>query len=329
MLTNITDVKNTSRRSASWWRRVVFPLLIALLALGFVGVGTGSASPATQQHPATVSSQHADASPSMAIYTGMVYVGWTGRNAAHNLNLMSYNINSKTFGPTHVLTDTTLAGSGPNLENYNGHLYVAWQGTDHRLNIGQYNPADPTHLANKVTLSDRSNVAPSIVAFNGHLYLSWKGTDGRLNLISSSNGTTFGSKVTYGITVRTSPSLVEANVYMYIVWEDTSADSHIVFGRFDPARPGVLSPVVTLASTSQLPVGVIHASVPAPYVWVAWRTADDSHIRLGVFEGGQFLHNPVYTTQTTSYGPALTLQFMGWTGTDAAQTVNVSPVSTS
>jgi hypothetical protein len=292
-------------------------------------VGTGTANSSTQQRPATVSNQTADASPSMAIYKAQVYVGWTGRNPAHNLNLMSYNTNSKTFGPKHVLTDTTLVGSGPSLENFNGALYVAWQGQDNRLNVGRYDPTNPTHLANKVILNERSNNAPAIVSFNGRLYLSWKGTDGHLNIISSRDALTFGSKVTYNFTVRTSPSLVEANTYMYVAWEDMSAASHIVFGRYNTLNPGTLGHVAILASTSLLPVGVIHASIPAPYVWVAWRTANDAHIRLAVFEGGSYLHNPVYTAETTQYGPALTNQYMCWVGTDPAQSLNVSHVSTS
>ncbi len=265
----------------------------------------------------------------MSVLNGLIYVGWTGRNAAHNLNLMTYSPATKSFGPAQVLTDTTLAGAGPSLDYFNGNLYVAWLGTDHRLNIGRYNPANPTHLANKVTLREYSNNAPSIVTFQsgaptGRLYLSWRGTDGHLNIISSADASTFNTKVTYSATVRTSPSLVSAGMYLYVFWEDVSANSPIVVGRYNPANPASLSPVVTLTATSQLPVGVAKAGVAAPDVVVAWRTANDAHIQLGVFVGGAVLSNTLTTAQTTPYGPALFEPFMGWTGTDAAQSVNVS-----
>ena len=198
-------------------------------------------------------------------------------------------------------------GSGPSLAVFNGNLYVAWRGTDNRLNVGRYNPADPSHLANKVTLSERSNNVPSIAAFSGRFYLSWRGTDGRLNLVSSADASTFGSKITYNIAARTGPSLVTASGYLFVGWEDVSASSYIVIGRYDPSHPATLSAVVTLASTSQLPVGLAPAGVPDPYVDVAWRTATDAHVRLAIFEGGKYLHNPVYTSQTTPYGPALAL----------------------
>jgi hypothetical protein len=101
-----------------------------------------------------------------------------------------------------------------------------------------------------------------------------------------------------------------------------------VVGRYDPLHPAILRNVVTLASTSQLPVGLALAGVPEPWFRIALRTASDAHIRLAAFEGGQFLHNPFYTAETTAYGPALSITggppYMSWTGTNAAQNVNVS-----
>ena len=324
MLSNIVDMKGTAKRGAWLWRRVALPLLLALLALGFAGLSTGLASSSAPLRPATVSSQQADSAPAMMAFNGTVYAGWTGRNAAHNLNLMTYNPTSKVFGPAQVLTDTTLAGQGPSLANFNGNLYVAWMGNDHRLNVGRYDPTNPSVLAEKVTLRESSNQAPALAAFQGRLYLSWRGDDGHLNIISSADASTFTTKVTYGVVVRTSPSLVAKNMFLFVAWEDMSASSHIVFAHYDPSQPSDLQAVVTVASTSQLPVGLAPAGVASPYVVVAWRTATDAHVRTAVFEGGPFLHNPVYTAQTTNFGPALYSPYMGWTGTDAAQSVNVS-----
>jgi hypothetical protein len=324
MFGNIVDVKGTAKRGTWLWRRVALPLLLALLALGFVGLSTGLASSSAPLRPATVSSQQADSAPAMMAFNGTLYVGWTGRNAAHNLNLMTYNPTSKVFGPAQVLTDTTLPGQGPSLANFKGNLYVAWMGSDHRLNVGRYDPTHPSVLAEKVTLRESSNNAPSLAAFEGRLYLSWRGLDGHLNIISSADASTFTTKVTYGVVVRTSPSSVAKNMVLFVAWEDMSASSHIVFARYDPAQPTDLKEVVTVASTSQLPVSLAPAGVASPSVVVAWRTATDAHVRTAIFEGGPFLHNPVYTAETTNYGPALYSPYMSWTGTNAAQSVNVS-----
>jgi hypothetical protein len=331
MIPKGVDRKNTTRRGSWLWRQVALPLLLALLASGLLGVSPAAASTSTHLRPTTVSGQQADAAPALIAFNGTLYVGWTGRNAAHNLNLMTYNAASKVFGPARVLTDTTPLSSGPGLAAFSGNLYVAWRGQDNRLNVGRYNAADPSHLANKVTLREYSTSAPSIAAFSGRLYLSWRGTDGHLNLISSNDAITFGSKIAYGLTCRTSPSLVVSSGYLFVGWEDGSASSSIVVGRYDPSRPATLSPVVSLASSSQLPVGLAPAGGSMPYVSVGWRTASDTHIRLASFEGGMYLHNPVYTTQTTHYGPALALlgstTYMGWTGTDTSQRINVTAVT--
>lgn len=212
-----------------------------------------------------------------------MYIGWTGRNATHNLNLMTYDTTANTFGPAQVLTDTTLAGSGPSLTTWNGNLYVAWLGTDNRLNIGRYNPANPSHLANKVTLSERSNNAPSITVLSGRLYLSWRGTDGRLNIISSADAKHFGTKVTYAFTIRTSPSLSGTDFGLFVAWENVSASSHIAIAYYNPLHPTILLHVVTLASTSQLPVSIVGDGGRTLSITVAWRTASDAHIHVVLF----------------------------------------------
>ncbi len=327
MISNKRKMTEPAKRKAIQLSRSVLPLLLALLDLSFIGAGPGQARSSAPARSVTVSTQRADSAPALIAFNGTLYIGWTGKNTAHNVNLMTYDQTSTTFGPAQVLTDTTLMGSGPSLAVFHGNLYVAWMGTDHRLNVGRYNPADPTHLVNKVTLSETSIDAPSIAAFNGHLYLGWRGTDGRLNIIASTDTSTFGAKVTYNLTVRTSPTLVAKNMYLFVAWEEMSAASHIVFARYDPANPSALSTVVSVASTSQLPVSLFPAGVPDPYLRVAWRTAEDVHIRLAVFVGSQYLHTPVYTAETTLYGPALYAPSLCWTGTDAAQSITISQVN--
>jgi hypothetical protein len=334
MLTAIIAVKGTSKCRAWFWRRGAFPLLLALLMLSFIGVGTGAARSSAQLRPATVSGQHADSAPAMEVFNGTMYISWTGRNAAHNLILMTYNTTTRIFGPAHVLTETTLAGSGPALAAWNNNLYIAWRGTDNRLNVGRYNPANPTHLANKVTLNEHSNNAPSLRGFSIILYLGWRGTDGRLNIIASQDGSHFDEpdKNTFSTIIKTSPSLCTfgGGSHLFIAWEDMSASSHINVALYDPTG---LWEKFTLTSTSQLPVSVAPLTSQPYWVSVAWRTANNTHIHLGIFEQGisTTLQKPVNTTETTPYAPALTSYggtfYMSWTGTDAAQSINVSPVN--
>ena len=223
-------------------------------------------------------------------------------------------------------------GSGPSLAKFGGstidHLYVAWRGTDNRLNVAHFNPSDPTHLANKVTLSEFSLNAPSLAVFSGRLYLSWRGTDGRLNIISSADGRTFTTKVTYNIQIRTSPTLVPTPLFLEIGWEQPSAQAFIVIAQYDTSHPATLSVVVTTTSSSSLPIALSFAGVAGyPALVVAWRTASDAHILLGFFGGTPTITGIVNTGQTTPYGPALERPWLSWTGTDTSQSVNLSTES--
>src|SRR5437016_3392217 len=124
-------VLGVKRKHGAWLlRTIALPLLLALLALGFVGMSTGLASSSAPLRPAVVSTQQADSAPALIAYNGTIYVGWTGRNTAHNMNLMTYDQTSQTFGPAQMLTDTTLVGAAPSLAIFNGNLCVAWIGTD-------------------------------------------------------------------------------------------------------------------------------------------------------------------------------------------------------
>ena len=272
----------------------------------------------------------ADSAPVLVLFNGTTYAAWTSMNANHNLALATYDTTTKAFGSPTVLTDTTLAGAGPSLADFNGNLYVAWLGTDGRLNVARYNPADPTHLAGKVTLSDTSTNAPSLVAFNGRLYLGWRGMDGNLNIISSADASTFDTKLTYNIAIRTSPTLGAADNALFVAWEDASPNSYITIGRYDLSNMTHLNVVVTTAS-SQLPVGLASLGVPAPVIEIAWRAPGDTSIHLGAFEGTPVMRNTVTTAQTTLYGPALAnlagTRYLCWTDTDTAHTVNVTPLS--
>jgi len=327
MFSSVADTKGIAKHTVLIACRVALSLLLALLTLSFVTESTGHASSSAPSLTAVVSSQRADSAPVMEQFNGVLYIGWTGRNATHNLNLMTYNPAISSFGSAQVLTDTTLVGAGPSLVTFYNNLYVAWLGTNHQLNVGRYNMANPSVLANKVTLRETSNNAPVLAAFNNRLFLGWRGTDGQLNLMTSVDGSAFGSKITYNASLRTSPSLASANMYMLVFWEDSGINSNIVVGRYNPQSPLNLNPLVVLQSTSQLPVGVAQAGVPEPYARIAWRTASDTHIRLGIYKSSPFINNPVYTTQTTPYTPTLfDGTYLCWTGTDGSQSVNVGTI---
>lgn len=324
MFTSIITYVNCITKSCTrFWLRGAKTLLIALLVSEFIGMGTGVANASAPLRPTTVSSQHADSAPAITPFNGAIYVSWTARNAAHNLSLMTYKTTTRTFGPAQMLTDTTRADEGPSLATFKDNLYIAWMGTDRRLNIGRYNLTNPSHLTNKVTLNEYTTNAPSLTGYNGRLYIAWRGTNGHLNMISSTDGTHFGSKEVDAVVIKTSPTICDGSTdeYLLLAWEETSSGSPITVSLD-------FSEQYTLTSTSQLPVSLAPVNNAPPFWFhVAWRTTTDAHIRIGTSELGPVLKDPIVTTETTPYGPALTLSggitYMSWTGTDAAQSVNI------
>ena len=341
MLNDLAAEKAPIKRHAWLWNGVVWPGTVALLVLGVIGTSLGMttlvrAHDAAPQPPDIVSVQTAVSTPAIVrLSSTTAYVGWTGRDTAHHLNLMTYDASTQAFGPAITFTDTSLAGSGPSLaffpSNAPSNLYVAWRGGDNRLNVGRFNPSDPTHLAGKVTLNQYSFNAPSLTAFSGRLYLSWRGTDGRLNILSSADGSVFNTQEIYSIAILTSPTLVATPFFLEMAWEEPSSPSNqsfIVIAQYNQVDPRTLSAIVSTNQVSSLPVALDFAGVAGyPALVVAWRTPTDAHIQFGFFNGTPDVTGIVNSGETTPYGPSLSRNLYSWTGTDPAQHVNVSTES--
>jgi hypothetical protein len=115
-----------------------------------------------------------------------VVLAWTGRDAAHHLNLM-ISSDGVHFGNKRTLNETAFAHPAV-AETDDGRVVLAWTGTDahHSLNIlFDALGAGPK----KVTLLDENSFAsPGIQVQGGLLVLSWAGTDANHSL----NSLTFG-----------------------------------------------------------------------------------------------------------------------------------------
>src|SRR5450432_3856243 len=105
MFTTITIRKNSSSYRMGFWRKGTLSLLILpLLAFSFAGWGTQVAHASTPILSLVTSRQQADSAPALALLNQTtIFIGWTGRNAAHNLNLMTYTTTTRAFGPVYVL----------------------------------------------------------------------------------------------------------------------------------------------------------------------------------------------------------------------------------
>lgn len=152
--------------------------------------------------------------------TGRTFIGWTGTDGAHSLNVMStQDATLQNWSNKHTLNEQS--DHGPVLLFFNGRLFLAWTGTDNRLNIQSSADLGAT-WQNKVTLNETSPTEPALAVFNGRLILMWNGTDfaNSLNFIESADGGfTWGNKITLGDTSGHHPAMaIGADNIPYFSW---------------------------------------------------------------------------------------------------------------
>jgi hypothetical protein len=151
---------------------------------------------------------------------GRTFIGWTGRDSDHSLNVMStLNIDLLAWGNKHTLNERS--HHGPALLFANGRLFIAWTGTDDHLNVMSSGDLGAT-WQNKRTLGETSPTEPALALWNGTLILMWNGTDSdhHLNFIQSSDGgLSWGNKVIIGDTSDHHPAMaLGADQVPYFCW---------------------------------------------------------------------------------------------------------------
>jgi hypothetical protein len=140
--------------------------------------------------------------------TNRTFIGWTGTDFFHSLNVMSsMDPSLRAWGNKHTLNEQS--NHGPVLLMFNGRLFIAWTGTDSRLNVMSSADLGAT-WQNKQTLNETSPTEPAIAVFGGKLILMWNGTDfeNHLNFIESADGIHWSNKITLGDTSGHHPGMI-------------------------------------------------------------------------------------------------------------------------
>ncbi len=181
--------------------------------------------------------------------SGDFYLGWTGANANHNLNILHPQTGTQT-----VLTDTAPVGAGPSLAFFNNHLYVAWlsSGNDNTVYIGYYN-GTPNLQNHTVIPGIQAASRPCIIDYNLRLYVTWQGLDGSLNLTSSPDGINFDAPVRLGGDILSAgPSMTVWSDTLYITYSVAEAPNPLVLVRYDPHSAFNVSHGVAFLDTGQV-----------------------------------------------------------------------------
>jgi hypothetical protein len=267
-------------------------------------------------------------------------LGWSGTDNPSHLNVIfssdGLNWHNKVTLPNET-TPNALAlafdvGAPPN-----GRAFIAWTGTDwsHSLNVMSTQDGALQNWSNKHTLNEQSNHGPALQMLNSRLFIAWTGTDSRLNVMSSADlGGTWQNKRTLNESSPTEPSLAVFNGKLILMWNGTDFSNHL---NFIESIDGGLTwgNKVTIGETSgHHPAMALGADLVPHFCW-----AGSGNELLNVFhsETGNtngFLASPNYKRtfyDTASNGPCLCefrgRMFIGWTGTDTNNHLNVAQLS--
>jgi hypothetical protein len=136
--------------------------------------------------------QLASGGPSLATWNNTLYIGWSGTDGNHSLNLASAEpileptgwSNSMSFGPAQLISvngATFGSPDAPSLTN-TATLNYAWRGGGDTISIAFYsNPASSSAPRTLGTISGiTTDAAPAVATFNGVLWVGW--LDGNANL---------------------------------------------------------------------------------------------------------------------------------------------------
>jgi hypothetical protein len=130
------------------------------------------------------------AAPALAVYQGRLFLGWSGTDDQHHLNIESsadgLNFDTKTVfdGTTTPFSATALFGTGPVLAVHLNDLAIAWTGTDQRLNYAYSSDVFGQYWFPVNTLSYQSNSRPALDTFNGDFLIAYTDLQNQINVYS-------------------------------------------------------------------------------------------------------------------------------------------------
>jgi peptidoglycan hydrolase-like protein with peptidoglycan-binding domain len=262
-------------------------------------------------------------SPSFTTFNNRGFIGWTGTNAAHNLNVMVTD-NMRVWSNKVVLSDTSL--SGPALTVFNNRLYIAWRGVgNNALNV--MSSADGFNWGNKVTLNETTFFRPALGVYNGKLVIAWTGTDAqrRLNIIQSTNGTAWANKMTLGDTSIEGPELCTLGSNLLMTWSGTDAQRHVNVMAFNGVS---WFNKVTLNETSSVSPSIENVNGRIYLSWTGTNAA--RNLNTLISSNGVTFFGKIIYGDTSPFGPTIgafrNVPVLSWTGTDAARSLNAMSI---
>lgn len=264
-------------------------------------------------------------------------LGWSGTDSPSHLNVIVSTDGLNWVNKVTIPNESTPNALALAFDGSAGRTFIGWTGTDsaHSLNVMSTQDSTLHNWGNKHTLHEQSGHGPALLMFNGRLFIAWTGTDWRLNVMSSGDlGASWQNKRTLNESSPTEPALAAFGGKLILMWNGTDFGNHLNF--IESSDDGLTwGNKVTLGETSGHHPAM--ASGPGLIPYFCWAGSGNNLLNLLHSETGAtngFAVSPNYKRtfyDTASNGPCVCnfkgKVFIGWTGTDSGDHVNVAQLS--
>jgi hypothetical protein len=241
-----------------------------------------------------------------------------------------------------ILPDTSI--DGPALASIGNESVLAWTGTDaaHHLNVET--STDGLHYGNKLTLNQTSPFRPDVALASqgGAVAVAWTGTDPRhsLNVLFDVYGSSPKKLTLHNENSFTAPALLIGPGF-FLAWAGTDANHSLNILSLSITSSGVVPGTKTVLSDSS-DAGPHLGRSSATVMDLLWSARTTLQLKIATGTQPAFLQ-PSFQTGTAiaetsaaapdsfALGPFIgagNQEWMGWTGTDAADTLNLQSTMT-
>lgn len=278
--------------------------------------------------------------PAVAVFNGVVFMAWTGRNADHTIYLSYWN-GSNWSSLYQLGNNTSLASAGPALAVYNNKLWIAWTGGGNNINLES--STDGINFSNHIEpwagtphFTARGSLA--LASTGTSLYIAWGGQDTANTVYyahTNTGGEIFGAATpavygqgTYGSLYSPALGSVAGGMELATVLGPVG-QPNALFGQ-GLVAPNFLGDVPGPNPSDSGP----GMGSQGNNLYIAYPAESPSYAAINVAtfvyspdQGGQVIWlNTVPTTQTCIGNPAIVSylghMYLAWTGTDSGHHVN-------
>ena len=221
-------------------------MLVTLMSAILIIFGTIGLAPRALAYS---SGQASDARPGIAYAGGVLYVGWSGLDSGHTLNIGALNFDSggafqgwasvNTFVGTSVYPHTGPSVTAAQVPGYPGdQIIVAWADTSGLIHVGHYIGTQTLSCTGSLG-GDITHHSPYLIGIGSTVYLAWTGTDQHIYIeplpVNVCSASVLPPSVKLADTASAGPALTTDGSNIYVAWAGTGSGENLWAGQFTGA----------------------------------------------------------------------------------------------